>query len=289
MTFAFVPFLILLVSFLTLWVARWNAYWPYLFFMSLVAALSVDVIDVSAFFAIIIFAGICFGLKAYQCKRGVVYAVLWLLTVIASLAFALHIVPGFSPWVFYENVQLSERSSEYIIRYGYDKAIVGFLLLAVLCDRIARSSEWKAIFVKLPLILLPAATAVLMLGVAFGYLAWDPKLSSLMLWWALGNLFITCAAEEAFFRLLIQKPLQTCLLHVRYGLAMVLVISAVLFGLVHIGGGWVMVAGATVAGFAYALIFYKTGRVEAAIITHFALNVCHFVFFTYPKDVAFVG
>jgi membrane protease YdiL (CAAX protease family) len=39
---------------------------------------------------------------------------------------------------------------------------------------------------------------------------------------------------------------------------------------------------ATLAGAGYAIAFQRTGRVEAGILTHFAVNAAHFLLFTYP-------
>lgn len=43
------------------------------------------------------------------------------------------------------------------------------------------------------------------------------------------------------------------------------------------------VALATVAGAGYGWAYQRAGgRIEASILTHFALNAVHFFFFTYP-------
>jgi membrane protease YdiL (CAAX protease family) len=42
---------------------------------------------------------------------------------------------------------------------------------------------------------------------------------------------------------------------------------------------------ATLAGLGYAAAYLRSGRIEGAILTHFALNAVHFVAFTYPALV----
>jgi hypothetical protein len=42
------------------------------------------------------------------------------------------------------------------------------------------------------------------------------------------------------------------------------------------------VALATIAGLGYGWIYQRTGRIEASILTHFALNAVHFFAFSYP-------
>ena len=65
------------------------------------------------------------------------------------------------------------------------------------------------------------------------------------------------------------------------GTAIALSITAVLFGLAHLPGGIDYVMLATVAGIGYGWSYYRTGHIEAAILTHFTLNALHFLLFTY--------
>ena len=282
MSFSLIPFLLLLSCFLLLWCDRCRLLWPYFFIVTILSALWLGVIDVTALFAIAAFAAICFGLKKYPSTSTHQHYIFWGLAVVGALALALHLIPGFKPTVAYENIRFSEISAEYTIRYGLDKAIVGFLILAMLADRVTTLVDWKALLVKLPVVLLITLTAVMTLGMVAGYLQFDPKFSLFILWWALGNLFITCIAEEAFFRLLIQEKIKTWFSGFKFETRLTLLVCAVLFGFAHIGGGWLMVVGATVAGLGYAYVYHKTGRIEAAILTHFILNLSHILFFGYP-------
>jgi membrane protease YdiL (CAAX protease family) len=59
-------------------------------------------------------------------------------------------------------------------------------------------------------------------------------------------------------------------------------VAAVLFGLAHGGGGLALVAFAGLAGAGYGLALWRSGRIEAAILVHFAVNAVHFLLFTYP-------
>ena len=61
-----------------------------------------------------------------------------------------------------------------------------------------------------------------------------------------------------------------------------LAVAAGLFGLAPAAGGPAYVALATVAGVGYGWIYQKTSRIEASMLTHFALNTVHFLGFTYP-------
>ncbi|BBB58300.1 hypothetical protein UNDKW_0027 [Undibacterium sp. KW1] len=66
------------------------------------------------------------------------------------------------------------------------------------------------------------------------------------------NLFLTCVAEEAFFRGLMQEAIYRLGNKPAYGY-LAIAVSAILFGgLAHLGGGTQYAALATVAGLGYA-------------------------------------
>lgn len=69
------------------------------------------------------------------------------------------------------------------------------------------------------------------------------------------NLFFTCVAEEAFFRGFLQQELSK-VLHGKSYLFIVPIISALLFGIAHIGGGFEYAFVASAAGLGY-MEFYS--------------------------------
>jgi len=89
--------------------------------------------------------------------------------------------------------------------------------------------------------------------------------------------------EEAFFRGFIQENLQRLLSRIGITSHIAVFISAALFGLAHAHGGSTLVLLATIAGIGYGYAYRLTGRLEAAICTHFCLNAIHFIFFSYPS------
>jgi len=111
---------------------------------------------------------------------------------------------------------------------------------------------------------------------------WDLKWNTDIAVFLAVNLVFTCVAEEAFFRGFFQQKLSQ-LLPAQYPPAISIVIVAVLFGLVHLGGGLVYMILATTAGLGYGWIYQRNGRIEMAILTHATLNLIHFVCFSYPK------
>ncbi len=87
--------------------------------------------------------------------------------------------------------------------------------------------------------------------------------------------------EEALFRGYIQGGLSQRFKHLSYGDNLALLLTSLLFGLVHAGAGWQWVLLSGLAGVGYGLA-YRFGGLGAAIATHFLLNLLHFALFTYP-------
>ena len=115
-----------------------------------------------------------------------------------------------------------------------------------------------------------------------GYVKLDFKGPDWSWLWVLTNLLFVCVAEEALFRGFIQEQLSQIFRSQKNGSIWALRIAAILFGLAHFKGGWILVGLAIVAGVFYGLAYKETRRVEAPILTHFAFNLIHFVAFTYP-------
>ena len=131
-------------------------------------------------------------------------------------------------------------------------------------------------------IALTGIVLVYAIGYLFGYASFDLSFDPVFVVWALRNLFFTCVAEEAFFRGFLQRYIERWTGGSRSGRLASLAVVSLLFGLAHFGGGVGYVALSTLAGLLYGYVYQKTGRIEAAILTHFLLNSGHFLFFTYP-------
>ncbi len=123
------------------------------------------------------------------------------------------------------------------------------------------------------------------IGLAAGYSRMDFKLPAYTPVFLVSNLLFTCVAEEAFFRGFLQHRFAQYLerKHMKYCGPVALSFCAVLFGVVHSGGGPWYVALATFAGLGYGYAYLRTQRVEASILVHFSVNTVHFIGFTYPR------
>jgi len=59
---------------------------------------------------------------------------------------------------------------------------------------------------------------------------------------------------------------------------MVLGVSAIVFGLVHLGAGAKMFVVSTIAGMAYGWVYQRSRAILSAIILHFIVNAVHILF-----------
>jgi len=208
----------------------------------------------------------------------------WLLslTVAIALAMSLHLLPGFHNPMLYDGVQFTENAAPYSKDLSFDKAVAGLFLLVALAPRVRSLGELKSLLPTTSWVAGTTVAAVIGTAVAIGYVAFQPKLPPLAFAWFAANLLFTCVAEEVFFRGCIQEQL-TRVVGQRPAFRWVPVaVAAALFGVAHAGGGWVYVALAGLAGVGYSTAYALTRRIEPSIITHFAVNAVHFLFFTYP-------
>ena len=194
---------------------------------------------------------------------------------------AVHAMSGFHNPVVLRGVVLSTGAMPYTQYVNFDKTLAGVLVIAIAGFAPLRSAgDWGAMLRRAAPIAGATIVAVMAVSLALGFVRIEPHWTPLFWVWAPINLLLTCVSEEALFRGFLQRELGAAL-EGRSSVAAV-AISALAFGLAHAGGGWRYVLVATLAGTGYAVVYQRTGRVEASILTHFAVNATHFLFFTYP-------
>jgi membrane protease YdiL (CAAX protease family) len=191
-------------------------------------------------------------------------------------------VPGFHNPVLLDHVQVSAGAPPFTLYANFDKAIAGIVLMGVFCAPIRARADWLPMLRRTLPVLAATLVVVLGAGVLLGVVRPDVKWLPVTPWFLVNNLLITCVTEEAFFRGFLLAGLARGMTGWRAGPAVAVVVSTVLFGLAHAAGGPLLVVFATLAGFGYAAAYLRSGRIEGAILVHFALNAVHFVAFTYP-------
>ena len=194
----------------------------------------------------------------------------------------LHRLPGFNNPRVIDAVRFSADAIPFTLYLNFDKVLIGLFVLGWCHARIHRGPEWRAMLADAAPRAAGLLVLILALSVLAGYVRFDPKFPAETWLWLGVNLGFTCMAEEAIFRGFVQAVLTRIWRNVAGGRWLALGVAAVLFGLAHAAGGPVYVALAAVAGVGYGWVYQKTQRIEASILTHFALNTVHFLCFTYP-------
>lgn len=213
------------------------------------------------------------NLVTHKRSKRLIY-LCWTIVIVTCGLLFLHRLPGFNNFLVLDHVYAGPQSLPFTMYLNLDKPIAFFALLYAYPPLLGNTKKlhFKGILLAIVLLvsLLPLASLTGALKVELSLPDW---------WWlfAINNLMITCVAEEALFRGLIQQSLSR-----RYTWWIGLVTASALFGLAHVGGGMLLVFFATFAGLGYGLIYHFTGRLWCSVLAHFAFNFAHLVFFTYP-------
>jgi membrane protease YdiL (CAAX protease family) len=248
--------------------------------LACIAGKASGVLDWSGIAATFFYLALAFVARASE--RAWIRIPLHVLTGLCAFLFALHRFPGFHNPVLAEGVRVSVDAAPFTLRANFDTAVAGIVLMGVFCAPIRERGGWLPMLRRTVPVLLATLAVVLGAGLAFGYVRADVKWTPLTPWFLAVNLLFTCVTEEAFFRGFILAGLARAMDRWRHGTAVAVVVSTLLFGLAHARGGPALVLLATLAGLGYAAAFLRSGRIEGAILTHFALNAVHFIAFTYP-------
>lgn len=274
-------FLYLAVIFL--WVPHFKriTLWGLMLGVSILFGLISKRIELISVVFILLFA--CFAYFLKNIKISLIVRILSAIgLLILGCGFALHIVPGFHNLQVLDKIKISEDGIPFSLSLNFDKTIVGIFILGILHQLITTKNEWIKMFkdtIPRAFILI---LMVICLSFLFHYVRFDPKIPGSLLIWSCTNLLFVCVAEEGFFRGFIQKYLCLALQNIKYGNLLAISITSILFGLAHYAGGVLYILLAFIAGLGYGFIYFRTKRIESSIITHFLLNLIHFLFFTYP-------
>lgn len=279
------PYLLLVASFGAVFF-RPNAYAATfgLLMLALVAGYATGLVNITAIAITLASVGLLWWLRQPQPRW--LRASSWLTLTLLSLAYALHWLPGFANLLLLSGVQVSPNAVPFTLYANFDKGIAALLLLVALQpywapQRVA-TAPWRAWlrgwWPALPMTIFACQA----LGLWFGLLDWHPKWPSYSWLFLAVNLCLTCAAEELFFRGLLQTPLQWLCQRRQWPQWFAVLPVAGLFGAVHLAGGTSYALIVTLAGVGYGVMYLRSGRIEVAIVGHFMVNMVHFFLFSYP-------
>ncbi|NOY74150.1 MAG: CPBP family intramembrane metalloprotease [Gammaproteobacteria bacterium] len=281
----FLPFFLLLMAMGVLYVKAISQYWLAIFFISFVFAWFYNIVTLHAawpLIALILCCQVIENSKRYASLQRI-RPLIWVIFIVLAILLATHQFSSFLNPLLLSNAEISAAAMPYSLYLNYDKAALGLIILAAVSPLsqqvgMPQKSELLIVFCGVVVIII----FVSLLAVIMGYVSFDPKWNSIFLIWVPVNLFITCVAEEVFFRGMIQRHLSQRLSLLAHGEWVALFIVSILFAVAHIAGGWHYVVLAGLAGIGYGWVYMRTKRIEFSIFTHFMLNATHFTLLTYP-------
>lgn len=265
--------------------------WPWLVLMGILALASTGAISLALVLLVALYASLVWmGLLSLPAAiviavgltgavflprlRGVPRTLGHVALVGLCLILGMHLLPGVQNLRVLDAVQASPISSQFTLYLNLDKPLVFVLLLLAVPNMMLRPTDVHGKALLLAWALIPA---IFILTLATKALKLDPGAPEWWLLFALSNLFLTCFAEEAFFRGYIQNGLVD-----KLGATWGIGLASLIFGLAHFSGGPVLIAFAALTGLVYGLGYRASGRLWMAIALHFAFNMTHLLLFTYP-------
>lgn len=259
--------------------------WSLPYVIAVSAALFIGVVQLPGVAALMVLFGLAALARRSQ-SDGVAQLAL-LAVALLVLALALHAIPGFINPKLLDDAIISEGAPRFTQHLNFDKASAGLALLAF-CVPLASTAQHGYVALRVTA-LIGAITVVVaaITGLALSYFTFDIKQPPQMGALLVTQLFFICAAEEAFFRGLLQERMHRALVRLKpwVASAVAVSVSTLLFALVHVAGGWRLVLLAAVSGAGTSVAYALTRRSEAAILIHFAVNATHLFFFTYPYQI----
>ena len=199
------------------------------------------------------------------------------LIILSAILLSAHIAPGFNNWLWHQDVQFSESSIVSRLYFNLDKGLVGLLLGFFLYNTVNKVPNYSA--ATMTITTLTALSLIFCVSWMLGLIRWQPHYHPLFMAWLVKMLFLTIVAEEMFFRYYLQGVLlKRWITNAHY----LVLLSGLIFGLLHFLAGWQYAIVATIAGTLYAFLYQRTQHIGWSITAHLLLNSIHFLLFTYP-------
>jgi membrane protease YdiL (CAAX protease family) len=194
-----------------------------------------------------------------------------------------HYLPGFGKWKAITKTSPSIASKSFTIYFNFDKMSIGFLMLSLALPLISSRSDWMKVLKTSAIYGVIGLVVLVIPALLSRYIAFDPKVPAITPIWMVQTLFFTCIPEECFFRGFIQKQAAIFLRYSKNGTWIAIFAGAVMFSLQDLRSlSWRYFVISLLTGIVYGIVYKKTDRIEAPILTHFAVNLGHMLLFTYP-------
>ncbi len=283
-----VIFIFLCISSILSWIAQGKTIYPLIGIFIIIVLASyqgfISSIGIGIIFSFFILC-YCF----YKLKNKFVNIIAGIILSVVIFIVTAQYLPWFKNIVLLDNIKLSELSKPFTIQVNLAKDICGLIMASFFLSWNKRLHDWKETFRPIFTPLLCLIVIIMVPALAVHFIKFDFKIPSSTLLFILNNLLLVSLVEEVFFRGFIQAQLKKIFLSTRLnaklGPYLAILISSAYFGFAHFHSGLIMIVLAAVAGIGYGYVYNRSGKLESAILTHFGINIIHFIFFTYPSLV----
>ncbi len=226
-----------------------------------------------------------FSLAESKISNSVLLNLTWLLTVAVGFFIAIHRPENFSYPLLWHADRLYADGQAFSLYVNTSKALGGYLVLLWLLSRGTDAVQYVA-FPKALVISGGAGLFVLLIASVLFDVEFHPKLPAGTMLFIAVNLGVTVLAEEAFFRLLLQRHIASWFGDAALGPWIAGGVAALLFALAHTETPGPAMLLFLIAGAAYSAVFALSGRLSMAILTHFGVNILHFLLLEYPLPLS---
>ncbi len=265
-----IPFVLLCLALLSLWIRRDVKIWGPLLGLSVVAGMYSGNILVSGFYILVgwAFLWVLYAKK----KKPIVHIVFFTAMVVISFGFKFHLFPGFQPITF---------SPGFMV--GLEVPYIELVPLLFFVPLAKSIKDWKEVFLKGVLPGCAGIAILAVIAVASGSISWQFKLPTFAAARYLSNFFLTAIPEEGFYRGFVQRELCRFFPEGRKGQLLALLVTSLIFTLAHVywSPNIAILGFVFLASLLYGGVYLISGKIESAIICHFILNFIHMTFFSY--------
>ncbi|WP_020406830.1 CPBP family intramembrane glutamic endopeptidase [Hahella ganghwensis] len=217
---------------------------------------------------------ICYYL-AWQ-EKPLIKHLAWIFTILLGFFTATYRPSDFSyPLVW----DFTGSGIEFQLHINTAKTICGYLILIWFLQS---ASKFRLSLHSAFTLSVCSAVLVILSLAAINGVAFLPKLPGGIILFAIVNLFTTVVAEEAFFRLLIQKKVSELFQREMTGTVVSILVASTIFAFAHVPKPSLAFLTFFIAGAVYATVYRVTNRFSMALVCHFTVNIIHFSLFEYP-------
>jgi|GEM_PF-3450299 len=167
------------------------------------------------------------------------------------------------------------NSKKFIVTLNFEKILAATLLASYLYRPKLSLQYWQKIFTSAWSILFLVYVALLLPLTILLHFFVDFNIGNGHLNTLLLNVFLVAFAEEVLFRGVLQNWL-TQIIRIKIGVSaswIAIMLVSVLYGLVHVKYGFFIVLFSILVGGAYGYVYRKSGKIEVAILVHFAFSL----------------